>query len=278
MFYFELPISISFFLTYLSQESLSAATRLSYDQTLSELFNYLNTQDRGFASNPTVDNIFNRDITAYLTMLVEKHQIRPTTYNKLLSQINRYFKFLFTHNLTSELPTIDLHGKNTPSNQTLNLKWLQLLPDLLVDSKLHPYTKLTLFLISKGYRVAEFMQARFYPEWNKIKAVTPVEQQFMQNFTVFIIPLQQLQNSHDLFLKQRLNIAEPRLTMPGLHKYLKPDSRYVGFDLTPKKLQQSFILQSLQRLADQPAAVLEEKLQLDPQSLLYYQHLLVSLS
>lgn len=263
------------FLNYLQQNELASITRHSYDQTLTELFAYLTTHNQGFAANPTVTNIFNRDITQYLSMLVEEHQIQPTTYNKLLSQINRYFKFLFTHGLTSNLPTLELHGQTRFSNETLNLKWLQLLPTLLADENLHYYTKLTLFLISKGYRVNEFMQPNFYLEWQKITITGTDEQQFKTSFTNFIVPLQRRQHSDDIFLKQRLNINEPRLTVPGLHKYLKPDSQYVGFDLTPKKLQQSYILQMLLQLSDQSASVLEQKLNLDPQSLLYYQHLLI---
>lgn len=265
------------FLQYLKHENLADPTLQSYDQTLTELFNYLTAHNRGYTNNPIIDNIFDRDITDYLAMLLGESQIKPTTYNKLLSQINRYFKFLFTHQLTKKLPTLELHGKALKSNQTLNLKWLQLLPRILVDDKIHPYTKLTLFLISKGYQITEFMQSGFYQEWNQITTTTTVEHQFMQSFCNYIKPLQQCQHSQDIFLKQRLALDAPLLSVPGLHKYLKPDSQYVGFDLTPQKLRQSYILQMLQQLKNQPDTVIETKLHLNPASLSYYQHLLTSL-
>lgn len=249
----------------------------SYGQTLTELFDYLVTHNRGYADDLSIDNLFDRDITDYLSMLLTKKQIKATTYNKLLSQINRYFRFLFTHQLTKKLPTLELHGKTLQSNQTLNLKWLQFLPTLLVDDNLHPYTKLTLFLISKGYQITEFMQPGFYQEWHHINLSNTAEQQFIQSFESYIKPLQQRQHSLDIFLKQRLDLDAPQLSLPGLHKYLKPDSQYIGIELTPKTLRQSYILQMLQRLYNQPDSVLETRLHLDPASLSYYQHLLATL-
>jgi hypothetical protein len=176
------------------------------------------------------------------------------------------------------LPTISIHGPKRDTQAPFQTKWLATLPIILDDAHVHHYTRLTLLLLSKGYTVQEFLQPHFYLTWQSLPATVEHELTFRESFQTFITPLQRRQHSADIFLKQRLDLANPRLTNAALHKYLKKDSQYLGFSISPKVLHQSYILSVLQResgLSDQQLAA---KLMLDPQALQYYQHLLIDLS
>ncbi|WP_461239530.1 recombinase XerD [Paucilactobacillus sp. N302-9] len=255
---------------FLQNQQKSAATIASINQTLTQFFDFMATTS-SFQTNPSVNNIFDRDIESFIT----QHQnVSPATYNKWLSQLNNYFKYLFTHQLNTHLPTINLHGQPKAAQSTISYTWLEKLDDILNDPQLHWYTKLTLLLLANGYQVAEILQPQFYLAWQDL-TLTNTQQSFRQQFNDFISPLQHKQHSADIFLKQRIDIQHPQLSLPGLHKYLKPDSHYLGFSLAPKYLHQSYVLHFLQfhpTLNDQE---LEKQLGLDPQSLLYYRKLLI---
>ena len=99
----------------------------------------------------------------------------------------------------------------------------------------------------------------------------------MKTFTAYIAPIQRLQNCQDIFLKQRLNREHPWISNAGLFKYLKADENYLGFKLAPKYLHQSYILYEIARHRDATPQELQTRLRLNPQSLLYYQRLLLQL-
>ncbi|QER67444.1 recombinase XerD [Paucilactobacillus nenjiangensis] len=258
---------------YLKTTELATSTQITYSQTIVNFFNFLTEFNPGFAQDPSVNNIFDRDVSNYLANLQEQQSITNGSYNKLLSQLNHYFNFLFSHDLSTQLPTLNLHGQTKQVNISHSTKWLTMLSEILQDHQIHVYTKMVLLLSSKGYTIQEFMQPGFYQEFNRLSVTDPIEQAFIQGFNSFIKPIQQRQNSRDLFLKQRVNLSQPLLSNAGLHKYLSKDEQYLALDLSPKKLHQSYLLQQLIKLNDQPDSVLMEQLKLDPSSLAYYKHL-----
>ena len=87
--------------------------------------------------------------------------------------------------------------------------------------------------------------------------------------------MQTKQHSQDLFLKQLIDLVEPLLTLPGLHKYLKADQPKCFLPLIPRKLYQAAIFNALltkQHLTEQQ---LSDKLHLDGTSLNYYRQELI---
>ncbi|GLB46885.1 integrase [Philodulcilactobacillus myokoensis] len=256
---------------YLNQQHLAQITIDEYSNTMADLFNYLSNFNVGYQRNHHVNQLFDRDIEQYMQMLVIKRKITNTTYNKILSHINNYFKYLFTHQFTDKLPTLNLKGKNRKKPERITIKWITNLQTILEDSNIHPYTKLTLLLISKGYSVKEFLQPKFYHEL-KLTKWNQYEEKFLNQFKNFIIPIQQKQNSRDIFLKQRFS-NDPHITLPGLHKYLKPDAEYLGISLSPSKLFQSYIIYFILHHPKFDHNQLSSKLNLDATSVIYYQHL-----
>lgn len=249
----------------------------AYDATLRQLFNYLEDQRPGYAHDPSVKNVTETDVRAYLNWLRDEQDITLATFNKVLSQLSRYFRFLFTHQLIDTYPTLTIHGKATKPNQHLSTKWLLKLDDILADEHIQYFTRAVLFLSSRGYTVSEFLQPGFGDVWRSLQPKNKAEKRFMTAFDEYIAPIQQLQHCQDIFLKQRLNREHPWISNAGLFKYLKADEEYLGIRLAPKYLHQSYILYQLAQHRNATPQELQTMLRLNPQSLLYYQRLMLQI-
>ena len=264
------------FRRFLQQQHLAPLTIKTYDTSLSNLFNFLLANRPQFATHPDLKHLTETDVRAYLNYLQTDKRITMTTYNKILSQLNRYFRYLFTHQLIATYPTLTLHGRAVTPNQRVATKWLAKLDLLLADDHVHYYTRLVLLLSKHGFTVGEFLYPGFYRVWDQLTLTDPEEARFRQAFNAYIAPRQQLQNSPDLFLKQRFSPTHPQLSNAALHKFLRQDEEYVGFSLAPKYLHQSYILTYLKNHRHASDQELERALSLDPASLLYYQRLLMT--
>lgn len=256
---------------YLNRQELAQPTIAEYRSVLTDLFNFLSNFNASYQVDHRVATLLDRDVEQYLAMLVNQRQVTNGTYNKMLSHINIYFKYLFTHDLITHYPTLTLKGKSHDDLKAPTTKWLHLMPTILANQQLAVYTRFTLLLSSRFYTISEFLTPGFYQQLNP-KSFNPSEQTFWQDYQQFIRPLQKRQHSQDLFLKQRL-AGDPHLTAAGLHKYLKPDEKLLGFSLTPTRLYQSAILDFLLQHPSLSDQQLSEKLRLDPQSLTYYRQL-----
>lgn len=264
------------FQLFLNQQGLAPLTIKTYDATLTHFFTFLIENRPEFATSPQLSNLTETDVRAFLTALKEDEKITLSTYNKNLSHLNRYFRYLFTHKLIDIYPTLTIHGKATSNNKRLTTKWLEKLPEILQDGQIHFYTRLTIFLSSRGYTVSEFLAPGFENVWQKFSPANETEKKFISDFNSFIKPLQELQHSPQIFLKQRFSPDNPGLSNAGLHKYLRQDEGYLGFSLAPKFLHQAYILYELNNHPELSPAQLMEKLRLDPASLLYYQKQLIN--
>lgn len=260
-----------------NQKGLAPLTVHTYETSLTNFFNFLLANRPAFARDPRLANLTESDVRAYFNMLRTQQGITMGTYNKILSHLNRYFRYLFTHQLITTYPTLTLHGQAIDPHQRISTKWLQKLGAILQDDHVHYYTRMTLLLSKHGFTVGEFLQPGFYRVLSQLVITDPVERDFIQQYQDFIQPRQALQNSPDIFLKQRYQPDSPQLTNAGLHKYLRGDQDYLGFHLAPKYLHQSYVLNQLATHRDLSDAALMERLKLDPASLLYYQHLLLKL-
>ncbi|HAT55386.1 MAG TPA: hypothetical protein DCW31_09160 [Lactobacillus sp.] len=257
---------------HLKREGLASVTIDQYHADLRALFDHLMHVNVGFAADPQLTNVFEGDVRDYLAYRLANHTINPNTYNKTLSHLNNYFKYAFSHHLMQELPTLTMHGKQLSKPTNVSVKWLDELGEIVEDGQLSFYTRLTLLLINQGFTASEFLQPGFYETFAKLQW-KPFERQFIRAYQRFIKPLQSKQQSHDLFLKQRLDLEHPQLSLPALHKYLSADGQRLGFSLSPQALHQAFIIVYLQRHEHQDNNTLANTLRLTPQSLRYYQKL-----
>lgn len=255
----------------LNTRDIAVATRDEYTTTLKDFFHYLENFNPTYQREHRVDQLQTTDVEQYLAMLTNARQIQNQTYNKVLSHLNVYFKFLFSHGWTPYLPTLDLKSKPMSENRPVNFHWVDDLPDLLADERLHVYTRGTLLMISHGYPVQVFLKPDFTAQL-ATQDWSVSEQTFLLTWKNFVAPLQARFQSADWFLKQRA-AADPHLTLPGLHKYLRPNEVVAGFRLSPSTLYQGYLVNYLRRhprLSDQEAT---DQLHLEPDSIDYYRRL-----
>lgn len=260
------------FRTFLNANHKSAITIDNYDAAVAQFFTFLVDQGRSSQLSDITEN----DVRAYLAALQDYQAITISTYNKLLSQLNSYFSYLLSHHITTNLPTLTIHGKAVTAESGINTKWLYQLDTILGDEHIHFYTRLTLLLCSRGFTVHEFLQPGFERIWNQLKMRSAAEKAFKRAFTGFITPLQDKQQSSQIFLKRRFDPASPGLTNAGLHKYLRRDQEYLGFSCAPKYLHQAYVIHYLATHRTATDQELESQLNLDPASLSYYRHRLTS--
>lgn len=258
---------------YLKQDRLLADNTINdINHDVADLFNYLRHFNVLYQVNPDLDQLEETDIRAYFNMLQVERNIKNTTYNKVLTHLTTYFNFLFQNKLTTSLPTIGLKGLKRQTDDSLPLNWVDQLPLLLSDDSLSYYGRLVLLLTSHFYTVKEMLQPGFYQVLDR-ESWLDFEQAFLAEFKNHQTDLQARQNSLELFLKQRLNLANPTLTLPALHKYLKQDQAQLSFSFKPSQLYQNavcYFLVSHQDLSDQQLAT---RLRLDLTSLNYYRQL-----
>ena len=131
---------------------------------------------------------------------------------------------------------------------------------------------MTLLLTAHYFTTAEFIQPNFYqllPEINW----QPFETEFLKHFAKEHEAAVNLQHSQAIFLKERINLAKPTLSLAGLHKILKKDQPKVDLPLKPSVLYQNAILNYVhhhQNLSDER---LMHDLRLSRESLNYYRGL-----
>ncbi|KRN88766.1 hypothetical protein [Ligilactobacillus ceti] len=236
---------------------------------VADLFNYLRHFNYQYQISPELSQLQETDIKAYLNMLQVERKIKNTTYNKVLTHLNTYFNFLFINNLSTSLPTLKLKGLKRTTSSQIPFDWTENCQQYLADEQLSYYTRMVLLLTSHFYTISEFLQPDFYRVLER-ETWTEQEAQFLKEYQKALAPLQNLQASSDLFLKKRINLAEPNLTLAGLHKFLKKDQAQCDLKLIPRDLYQNsvrYYLQTHQTLTDQ---ALMQKLRLDEKSLNYY--------
>lgn len=262
------PLQVAFE-THLQHHGIQTATIKNYATTLNQFFTFLeNERQRGGIDE--LGDITETDLRDFFN-----HQsISQGTFNKKLSHLNQYFLFLVDHGTIQHFPTLSLHGQATSASKATPHDWLRYYPTVLQNDALSMYTRVTLLLLAHGFTISEIMTPGFYETFRELSLTNPLEKQFRQQFLTWIRPLQKLQGSQELFLKQRVNREKPILSLPALHKYLHVDQLTLPFALIPQQLHQAFVLHELKSHPEWSQQQLTTELRLSPTSLLYYQALL----
>lgn len=262
------------FVNYLKNDRLLAdLTIKDLTEDVQRLFNYLRQNSSSYKSNADLNEITELEIKEYLSWLQIQKQIKNSTYNKVLTHLNNYFIFLFQNGLSTSLPTIGIKGmkKKIRSKKQVS-NWTRKLSDYLANDELSFYTRLMLLLTAHYYQSTEFIQPEFYQVLDDIKW-NDFEQAFLQKFDEFHQQAENLQHSKALFLKERINLANPTLSLAGLHKILKKDQPKVDLQLKPSVLYQDAVLNFIHHHQSYTDERLMRELRLSRESLNYYRGL-----
>lgn len=256
---------------------LADSTQQDICSDVERLFTHLRGFNRVYQLNPSLSNITEADVRDYLNMLQVKRKIKNSTYNKTLTHLNVYFTFLFTNGLSTSLPTVAIKGLKKKTGQDVPLDWADSLQEYLEDSRLTLYTRMVLLCLARFYTVSEIVSPGFFRVLATDK-FSGFEQDFVDRFMEGTSELRRRQNCEELFPKQRINLTEPCVTLPGIHKYLKKDQKYLDLRLVPQKLYQANVLNFIRKHQDMPDEKLCSVTHLEAGSLNYYRSMLASLN
>ena len=263
---------ITGFNAYLKTRNISTRAHDEYLNSLHDFFDYVVEQDDDFKVSNDVSVIHEIDIRQYKDYLIRDLNLSPSTINKILSNLNIYFKYLFTTKINREFPTMNVNSLNVPTQNNFPIDVFENLPKYINDVGLHVYTRLLILIISKGYSYQEAMSKGFFKKFNNLE-FSSEEKTFLDEYHDFIEQLRTYWNCSDLFLSRNKGAKSPLLSVSALHRDLKADSLATGLDLTPKKLYTTFVLLVLsqQQPTDEQTAFINN---LDASSLIYYRRLL----
>ncbi|KRK80538.1 site-specific recombinase XerD [Companilactobacillus nodensis DSM 19682 = JCM 14932 = NBRC 107160] len=258
------------FNAYLKTRHISPRAHTEYMNSLNDFFSYTIQHNDEYKITEDIKDVHEMDVRNFKNFMLENLHLSPSTINKVISNLNVYFKYLFSLKRTPEIPTLNINSVVVPKQSDFPIEVFQNLPKYL-NSDLSIYTRLLILIISKGFNYKEAMEPDFYRTFNDLKFST-LEQKFIESYQAFMMPLRSQWNNQNLFLSRNKGANSPLLTVPALHRDLKRDSESTGLDLAPKKLYTTFILMALSTkdLSEDQERALDA---LETASLLYYRRL-----
>lgn len=258
------------FEAYLKTRKISDKAHTEYMNSLNDFFTYTIQHNPDYKITEDIKDVHEMDVRLFKNFMLEELKLSASTINKVISNLNVYFKYLFGAKKTPEIPTLNINSVTVPKQSDFPVEVFLKLPYYL-QSDLSVYTRLLILIVAKGYNYKEAMQADFYKKFNQLK-FNEDETKFLNIYQNYIGPYKTYWNNENLFLSRNRGANSPLLTVPAIHRDLKRDSEATNLDLSPKKLYTTFILLALstkELSADQQRALDA----LDTPSLMYYRRL-----
>lgn len=258
------------FEAHLKTRHISDKAHTEYLNSLTDFFNYTVQHNTEYKISENIQDVHEMDVRLFKDFMLENLQLSPSTINKVISNLNVYFKYLFSVKKTPEIPTLNINSVTVPKQTDFPTVVFLKLPEYL-KSDLSVYTRLLILIISKGFNYKEALAPNFYRKFNQL-TFNSDEQKFLDTYKTYIEPFKSFWDDQNLFLSRNKAANTPLLTVPALHHDLKRDSESTGLDLSPKKLYTTFILLALstKELSDDQLRALDA---LDTASVLYYRRL-----
>ncbi|WP_125763822.1 phage integrase N-terminal SAM-like domain-containing protein [Companilactobacillus hulinensis] len=258
------------FNAYLKTRHISARAHTEYMNSLNDFFSYTIQHNNDYKISEDIKDVHEMDVRHFKNFMLENLKLSPSTINKVISNLNVYFKYLFSLKRTPEIPTLNINSVEVPKQDDFPVEVFQNIPKYL-NSDLSIYTRLLILIISKGFTYKEALEPDFYIRFNQLHFTT-LEKKFLESYQAFITPLRSHWNNQNLFLSRNKGANSPLLSVPALHRDLKRDSEATKLDLSPKKLYTTFILLALstKNLSEDQERALDA---LETASLLYYRRL-----
>jgi len=258
------------FEAYLKTRHISPKAHTEYLNSLNDFFTYTIQHNNDYKISEDIKDVHEMDVRLFKNFMLDNLQLSPSTINKVISNLNVYFKYLFSVKKTPEIPTLNINSVTVPKQSDFPTVVFLKLPEYL-KSDLSIYTRLLILVISKGFNYKEALEADFYKKFNQLNFDAD-EKQFLSLYKTYVEPYRTHWNNDNLFLSRNRGANTPLLTVSALHRDLKRDSESTQLDLAPKKLYTTFILLALstRELSSDQQRALDA---LDTPSLMYYRRL-----
>lgn len=258
------------FEAYLKTRKISDKAHTEYMNSLTDFFNYTIQHNPNYKITEDIKDVHEMDVRLFKNFMLEELQLSASTINKVISNLNVYFKYLFSAKKTPEIPTLNINSVTVPKQSDFPVEVFLKLPYYL-QADLSVYTRLLILIVAKGFNYKEAMQAGFYQKFNQLD-FDEDETKFLNLYRNYIEPYKTYWDNDNLFLSRNRGANSPLLTVPAIHRDLKRDSEATKLDLSPKKLYTTFILLALstKELSTDQQRALDA---LDTPSLMYYRRL-----
>lgn len=261
---------LSGFEAYLKTRNISPKAHTEYMNSLTDFFTYTIQHNNDYKISEDIKDVHEMDVRLFKNFMLEDLQLSASTINKVISNLNVYFKYLFGVKKTPEIPTLNINSVTVPKQTDFpTVVFLKLSDYLQMDLSI--YTRLLILIISKGFNYKEALEPNFYQKFQQL-TFDATEQQFLSQYRDYIAPFKTFWDNDNLFLSRNRGANTPLLTVSALHRDLKRDSETTKLDLAPKKLYTTFILLALstKELSKDQQRALDA---LDTPSLMYYRRL-----
>ncbi|GEO77734.1 site-specific recombinase XerD [Companilactobacillus mindensis DSM 14500] len=261
---------LSGFEAYLKTRNISPKAHTEYMNSLTDFFNYTIQHNNDYKISEDIKDVHEMDVRLFKNFMLENLQLSASTINKVISNLNVYFKYLFGVKKTPEIPTLNINSVTVPKQTDFPTVVFLKLPEYL-KMDLSIYTRLLILIISKGFNYKEALKPDFYQKFQQLDFDT-AQKQFLSQYRDYIEPYKTFWDNDNLFLSRNRGANTPLLTVSALHRDLKRDSDATKLDLAPKKLYTTFILLALstKELSTDQQRALDA---LDTPSLMYYRRL-----
>lgn len=258
------------FEAYLKTRHISDKAHTEYLNSLNDFFTYTIQHNNDYKISEKITDVHEMDVRLFKDFMLENLQLSPSTINKVLSNLNVYFKYLFSVKKTPEIPTLNINSVTVPKQADFPVAVFLKLPHYL-QADLSIYTRLLILIVAKGFNYKEALEPDFYLKFNQL-TFDEDEQRFLKLYQTYIEPYKTYWKNDNLFLSRNRGANTPLLTVAALHRDLKRDSEKTGLDLAPKKLYTTYILLALstRELSADQQRTLDA---LDTPSLMYYRRL-----
>lgn len=258
------------FEAYLKTRHISKKAHTEYMNSLTDFFNFTIQHNNDYKITENIKDVHEMDVRLFKDFMLDNLQLSASTINKVISNLNVYFKYLFSVKKTPEIPTLNINSVTVPKQSDFPVEVFLKLPQYLKQD-LSIYTRLLILIIAKGFNYKEALSADFYKKFNQMD-FDDDEKEFLNLYKTYIEPYRSYWNNDNLFLSRNRGANSPLLTVPAIHRDLKKDSEVTSLDLSPKKLYTTFILLALSthELSMDQQRALDA---LDTPSLMYYRRL-----
>lgn len=197
------------------------------------------------------------DIRGYIDNLYNQHNLSARTCNKYLTNIKRFFMFLYVSNYIDKYPVANIRGISYNRHLSYYINWLNLIPSMI--GIVAPDTIKLLTAFSLGYEKQDLLNL-------KINIIDQVHNIALHNYLAEYLNFSKTSNS--FFTDQRGNSIKTLMT---IRRHTKPDEKVLGMPLSPYKLRQGYIYTKVSdhTLSDDELA---KKLKCSQKRLAYYKN------
>ncbi|WP_125714050.1 phage integrase N-terminal SAM-like domain-containing protein [Companilactobacillus kedongensis] len=255
---------------YLKTRHISKRANIEYNNSLNDFFAFVIEHNSEYKISEDIKDVHELDVREFKNFMLTNLELSPSTINKVISNLNVYFKYIFGIKKSIEIPTLYVNSVTVPKQSDFPTEIFLELPKYL-NKEISVYTRLLILVISKGFTYKEALAPDFYKEFNQLD-FAQFEKKFLNIYQAFIDPYKTYWQNDNLFLSRNKAANSPLLSVPALHRDLKTDSEELSLDLAPKKLYTTFILIALstKHISEDQQRALDA---LDTASILYYRRL-----